>query len=208
MAAKDLVGKRFGRWTVKERASDHVTAKGYHHVMWRCVCDCGTERCVRGKSLTCGISKSCGCMRDELLGQRARKHGGFGTRLYAIWISMRQRCNNPNHHSYHNYGGRGIKICPEWDDYEIFREWAIRAGYKEDAERGLYTLDRIDVNQGYQPNNCRFATMREQAENRRDSIWVEHDGEIHPLTVWSEILDIEYTTLWSRYRRGKQIVKE
>lgn len=202
---KDLTGMKFGRWTVMNRAEDRVTEKGYHHIMWNCVCECGTKRDVRGKSLTGGISKSCGCLQRELVGARAGKHHGFGTRLYHVWNSMRQRCYNPNHASYYNYGGRGITICDEWDDYSAFRTWALDAGYKEDAQRGLYTLDRVDVNAGYSPENCRFVDMREQTDNRRQTITVEYNGETHPLSVWADILGVNYCTLWKRYKSGRDI---
>ena len=205
---EDLTGRRFGRWLVVSRAPDNVTACGYHHIMWNCICDCGTEKIVRGKSLRYGISKSCGCLQKEELADRASKHHGFGTRLYAVWNSMRQRCNNPKHHAYQNYGGRGIKICDEWNDYAAFREWAYANGYRDDAERGELTLDRIDVDNGYSPSNCRFVDMKTQAENRRDSIIVTHNGESHPLTVWAEITGQDYTTLWQRYKRGKQIFND
>lgn len=203
--ARDLAGMRFGRLTVLNRAADHITAKGYHHIMWNCICDCGVKCVIRGKSLTGNVTRSCGCLQKEQIKERASKHNGFGTRLYNIWNSMRQRCNNPNHRSYHNYGGRGIKICAEWDDFNIFRAWALSAGYDETAVRGKCTLDRIDVDSGYSPNNCRFINMREQADNRRGSIILEHDGETHPLTVWAEILGIKYPTLWKRYRSGREI---
>lgn len=202
---KDLAGKKFGRWLVIGRADDHVTEKGYHHIMWNCICECGTQRVVRGKSLTGGISKSCGCLQKELLSARVGKHHGFGTRLYNIWNSMRQRCNNKNHASYYNYGGRGITICDEWDDFNVFREWALNAGYKEDAPRGQYTLDRIDVNAGYSPDNCRFVNMKEQTDNRRQTIVVEHEGESHPLSVWADLLGEKYCTIWRRYKEGKSI---
>lgn len=206
MQMRDLTGQKFGRWLVIERAPDKITQRGYHHIMWRCVCECGTEKAVRGKTLTSGESQSCGCLQKELLSQRASKHNGFGTRLYAIWNSMRQRCNNPNHHAYHNYGGRGIQICSEWDDYSVFRDWALSSGYDENASRGEFTLDRIDVDRGYSPDNCRWAGMREQADNRRDSIIVTYNGDTHPLTVWAELLGINYQTLWKQYKQGKSVL--
>lgn len=198
----DLTGRRFGRWTVESAAPDRVGKSGYHQIMWHCVCDCGTRKVVSGKSLLAGDTQSCGCLMRELVGERARRHGGFGSRLYAVWNSMRQRCNNPHHVSYHNYGGRGIEICKEWDDYEVFREWAVNAGYDEDAKRGVLTLDRIDVNLGYSPDNCRFVDMREQADNRRDSILVEYDGKPTPLSVVADKTGTKYCTLWKRYKRN------
>ena len=201
----DLTGRTFGRWYVLSRADDHVTKKGYHHIMWNCICECGTRRAVRGKSLTGGISTSCGCKQKELIGKRASKHNGYGTRLYNIWNSMRQRCNNPKHASYHNYGGRGISICEEWNDFAAFRNWAYDNGYRDNAARGELTLDRADVNKGYSPSNCRFVDMRRQADNRRQSIILEHEGKRLPLTEWANILNVKYPTLWKRYKNGVDI---
>lgn len=163
----DLTGHKYGRWLVIERAPDHICPGGYRQVMWRCRCSCGNEKIVRGKTLRNGESRSCGCLQRELVGERASKHHGFGTRLYHVWNSMRQRCNNPNQQSYHNYGGRGISICKEWDDYNVFRNWALEHGYQDDAVRGELTLDRIDVNGNYCPDNCRFVDMVTQANNKR-----------------------------------------
>lgn len=204
--AKDLSGQKFGRWTVISRAEDQITSKGYHNIMWLCECDCGNRKVVRGKSLVGGISKSCGCLQREGSFERASKHHGFGTRLYAIWISMRQRCNNPNNRAYANYGGRGINVCAEWDDFNSFKTWALDAGYDETAKRGEITLDRIDVNKGYYPENCRFVDMRTQVNNRRQSIIVERNGESHPLTIWAEILDVKYPTLWKQYKEHRSVL--
>ena len=198
---RDLTGLRFGRWTVVSRADDKIMKSGYHEIMWNCKCDCGTERVVRGKSLTGGISQSCGCMRDELQHKMVTKHGGFGTRLYAIWNSMRQRCNNPHHKAFDNYGGRGITICQEWNDYSVFRDWAISSGYDENAPRGEYTLDRIDVDGGYCPENCRWSNMTDQARNRRRTILVQYNGEEIPLSEMAEKSGTNYCTAWARLRR-------
>lgn len=184
------------------RAPDKVLQSGYHEKMWNCICDCGTLKTVRWKSLRGGISKSCGCFQKEELSKRVSKHGGFGTRLYAVWNSMRQRCNNPKHYAYRNYGGRGITICKEWENYSAFREWAISSGYSEDAERGEFTLDRIDVNGSYSPANCRWADMRMQANNRRGSILITYRGVTKPLTEWASDIGIEYATAWKRCKNG------
>lgn len=199
---EDLTGKRFGRWVVEGRAPDHVTEKGYRHIMWDCLCDCGNHKVVRGKSLKYGISTSCGCYCKEVVSKSSTRHGGFGSRLYNVWNSMRQRCNNPHCRSYKNYGGRGIGICREWDDFLVFKEWALNNGYDEDAKRGECTLDRIDVDKGYAPENCRWVSMRAQGNNKRDSIWITYNGENRPLTEWADIVGLDYTTLWKRYKNG------
>lgn len=199
---KNLIGSRFGRLTVIDYADDIVSTSGYHTVMWKCICECGNIVTVRGKCLASGDTKSCGCLQREGVSERASKHGGFGTRLYAVWNSMRQRCNNPYNHAYQNYGGRGIRICKEWDDFASFRSWAMSAGYHEDAPRGRYTLDRIDVDGEYSPSNCRWIDMHGQANNRRMSIWLECDGVSKPLTEWADEVGLDYTTLWKRYSSG------
>ena len=202
IAAIDLSGKRYGRLIVNHRAEDNISKSGYRTVMWECSCDCGNKVIVRGKCLRSGTTKSCGCLVKELMSQRASKHHGFGTRLYAIWNSMRQRCNNKNHRAYQNYGGRGIKICDEWDDFRAFREWAYDSGYDDTAKRGVFTIDRIDVNGDYCPNNCRWASAKEQMSNRRCTPYYCLDGEKHTLLEWAEITGIKYETIWKRYSKG------
>ena len=129
----NLVGQKFGRLKVISRAEDNVSKSGYRTVIWNCICDCGNQVTVRGKSLKNGDSKSCGCLQKELISQRASKHHGVGTRLYAIWDSMRQRCNNPKNQAYRNYGGRGIQICKDWNNFNKFKNWAYDNGYSDTA---------------------------------------------------------------------------
>lgn len=200
--AKDLSGCKFGRLTVQKRAEDKISASGYRTVMWDCKCECGNNVTVRGKCLTQGITRSCGCLAKDLMLDRSWKHHGYGTRLYNIWNSMRQRCNNPKNRAYHNYGGRGIKICQEWNDFNLFRKWALDNGYNETANRGICTLDRKNVNDNYSPNNCRWVDMKEQSNNKRNTIFLSLNGESHPLTEWAKITNIKYDTLWHRYKYG------
>lgn len=199
---KDLTGKRFGRLTVLYRSQDNIAPSGYKTVMWQCKCDCGKDVIVRGKCLSDGTTKSCGCFAKELMSQRMSKHSGFGTRLYAVWNSMRQRCNNPKNRAYPNYGGRGVSICDEWDDFAAFRDWALLAGYDENAKRGKFTLDRIDVDGNYTPENCRWADMSIQTNNRRETVYITYEDETHALTDWAKITGIKYHTLWRRYKKG------
>ena len=130
------------------------------------------------------------------------KHGLSGSRLYYIWKSMRQRCMNPNCKNYPRYGGRGITIYPEWDDYEKFNEWALSNGYNE-----LLTIDRIDVNGNYEPGNCKWSTSKEQANNRRTNHLLTHNGETHNIREWAAIMGVSETVIHERLKRGWSIEK-
>ena len=182
----DLTGKVFGKLTVIERAKN---TKNYK-VKWRCLCECGCEAIVRGDSLTSGRTKSCGCS----IGAHPI-HNDTGSKLYYTWQAMRYRCENPNHQSYKDYGGRGIKVCSEWQDYLIFKEWAYKNGYDDKL-----TIDRIDVNGDYTPDNCRWVTMKKQANNRRSNTQYEYNNESHSLSEWCDIYHLSYKTVHARIK--------
>lgn len=167
----DLTGQRFGKLIVI-RETPKRSRQG--DVYWECLCDCGKVDIVNGKSLRSGSQKSCGCLHHDnaVFNTPAKTHGGSRTeRLYRVWRGMIDRCYYPSHNRYKDYGGRGIYICDEWrNDYATFRNWALDHGYDEMAPRGECTIDRINVDGPYSPENCRFVTMKIQARNKRKRV--------------------------------------
>lgn len=156
-AWRDLTGCRFGKLTAVRYLGGSK---------WECVCECGTRTIVRTENLTHGQTKSCGCLRHTPPPNKT--HGASrGDRLYVVWKSMRTRCNNKNHPSYKDYGGRGISVCDEWSDFNSFKNWALESGYQYKAQHGQCTLDRIDVDGNYDPSNCRWVDSHMQSKNKR-----------------------------------------
>lgn len=156
----DMVGLRFEKLLVIER----VDKDKHGQARWLCSCDCGNETVVLGSNLRRGKTKSCGCWRRENGVNHATsmtKHGQHDTRLYRIWNTMKNRCQNPKVHNYFRYGERGINVCPDWQEFTPFYEWSMANGYQENL-----TLDRIDNFKGYSPENCRWVTMKEQQNNK------------------------------------------
>lgn len=184
----DLNGKRFGK-LVAVRVAKVTNRK----TLWLCKCDCGKTCLVRRGNLVSGHTKSCGCVKTKTLKVKATTHGKSKTRIYYIWTSMKQRCYCAKNQAYQRYGGRGIKVCNEWMDFENFYEWAIHSGYACDL-----SIDRIDNNDDYKPSNCRWATAKVQNENKSSNVLLTYQNETKTLSEWSEDIGIPYTTLWNR----------
>ena len=193
----DMTGRRYGKLTVIARGNN----KG-KRVKWICKCDCGKILEIDGTLLRIR-QRSCGCARKENI-----KHGMTNSRLYSVWSNMRSRCTNPNNKKYPAYGGRGITVCEEWQSFEPFMEWALANGYDEKAPRGQCTLDRIDFNGNYCPENCRWATNKTQCNNTRQNRILEHNGERHTMAEWAEITGINQSTISLRINKRGWTIEE
>ena len=198
MNIRDLTGQRFGRLLVLEKTEN---SKGKS--VWKCKCDCGTDAFVRTSDLKNGHTKSCGCYQREMTSKASKKHGLRHTKIYHTWLDMKDRCFNSKNKRFSTYGGRGITVCDEWrNSFEAFYEWAMVNGYS-----GNLTIERIDVNGNYEPSNCKWITMPEQAKNKTNSIYIEFEGEIKTISEWSSIKNIKYATLLYRYHAGFSVEK-
>ena len=199
---ESMIGHKYGRLTV-ENIDHWKQLKTGKRAYVKCKCECGNEVVVCAYALTSGGTKSCGCYFKETRSQTARKHGESASRLYHIFHDMHRRCNNPKRQSYARYGGRGIKVCDEWNQktgFENFFKWAMENGYKDDL-----SIDRIDYNGDYEPSNCRWADAITQANNSSWNHVIECNGEPHTLAEWGRIRNINSGTLVNRLKLGWSI---
>lgn len=176
---KDLTGQRFGRLLVLSLVDSPAGAD--IPTKWRCLCDCGNIVEIRGYNLKSGGSGSCGCLQKENAAKRQTTHGKTKTRLYVTWQHMIGRCTRKSDKNFSRYGGRGIKVCSDWlNSFEAFRNWAMSNGYADNL-----TIDRIDVNGNYCPENCRWVTHAEQQQNKTNNTFVEYGGATKTVCEWA-----------------------
>lgn len=189
---QDLTGQRFGRLVAVEYLGGS---------RWNCKCDCGNYHTVVAYSLKSGNTKSCGCYNIEVAIKSNTTHGQRKTKLYGVWCAIKRRCYKANDKRYYVYGERGIRVCSEWlNDYQTFCDWAMSNGYAY----GL-TIDRIDNNGNYEPNNCRWVTPQQQQRNKRNNHIIEYNGEKMLAVEFAEKYHINYSTLLTRLHRKQNI---
>lgn len=197
MESENLAGKRFTSLTAIRRVENNK----FGQVVWECKCDCGKTVLVPSGKLKSGSTKSCGCYSRNLFKERAKTHGCSGNRLYTVWAGVLRRCSNPNTKEYCRYGGRGIKVCEAWKEYANFKTWAEIQGYDADAPRGKYMVERIDNNGHYEPSNCKLATNKEQARNKRSNRIVLYNGKAMCLAEAAEQAGLPYYLVSERIIR-------
>lgn len=191
----DLTGGRFGRLRVIGEAG-----RKRKEVLWECVCDCGNTVFVPGYSLRKGHTKSCGCLVSEKAKEANTKHGLYGTRIHGVYTNMKTRCYNPKYYLFKRYGGRGITVCDEWlgpDGLSNFVSWALKNGYSENL-----SLDRIDNDKGYSPDNCRWVTMKQQQNNRSNNRIITVNGVKKTMAEWADATEASYATLQWHVKAG------
>jgi len=192
----DLTGQRFGRLVVLYESEERKGGR----VTWHCRCDCGNEVDIRGGDLTSGRTTSCGCYKRERTAEARTVHGmnrrGERHPVYGVWAAILTRCENPNHKQYKDYGGRGIKVCDEWHDAQVFIDWALANNWRKSL-----TLDRVNNDGNYEPSNCHWVTRKENNRNKRSNRLITFDGKTQTMAEWAEELNISYHALKHRISR-------
>lgn len=192
---KELINTKINLLTIKEVL---ITDKGKRFL---CECECGVIKDIRVNHVINGLIKSCGCLRVKKMKETFTKHGNCSHPLFDIWDAMKYRCENPKSSAYKNYGGRGIKVCERWQDFNNF----VQDVSPKPSDTS--TLERIDVDGNYCLENFRWATRKEQANNTRTNNKIEYKGETKNIIEWSEIFNIHYMTIYCRLKRGWSIEK-
>ena len=191
-----LEGKRFHRWTVLE---DYGMNK-YGMKIYQCKCDCGNIKIICAAHLCSGHTKSCSCIQKEVVAYRSTKHGGSKTRLYDIWEKMKRRCYDNRIKEYKYYGDRGITICEEWkNNFMNFKDWALSNGYTDNL-----TIDRIDNNGNYEPNNCQWIASYENRKKKRNTIFITVNTIKDSISGWNKIVGKSKNEINFKYHRYGQ----
>ena len=194
--SENLIGEKFGMLTVISQSNSNKQKRR----MWICRCDCGKlkEKAVTTHDLKSGAVRSCGCLYYKSNKLNSKKHGKTRSRLFVIWSGIKSRCTYEKNIEYKNYGGRGITVCDEWaKDFMTFYNWSMANGYQDNL-----TIDRIDNDKGYYPDNCRWVTMREQQNNRKNNRKIMYENKEYTVSKLSEKLNIPYATLLWRINNG------
>ena len=195
----DMSGMKFGRLTIIKEVE-----RRNGRIAWECKCDCGNTIVITSENLKYGHTQSCGCYQRERAKEAHTKHGDTKSRLFMILQDMKARCYNPKNNRYYRYGARGICICEKWLDkengYINFKKWAIENGYADNL-----TIDRIDVNGNYEPENCKWSTNKEQSNNRSTNRYIEYNGQKKTMSEWSDITGIAYHTIQNRLNAKKTL---
>lgn len=206
--AKDLTGQKFNHLTILEEVEGYASPSGSHRRRWKCRCDCGSIVVVNQDNLIRKIkpTTSCGCTSKFWQTHKGMKRSApadrYKERLYGIWLGMKARCCNPNNPKYERYGARGISVCAEWlNDYDAFKEWALNNGYDANLSAYECSIDRIDYNGNYCPENCRWVNEIVQNNNRCTTRKFQYNGEVYTLRGLSEISKLPMYVLDQRIRK-------
>lgn len=189
----NMIGKKFNKLTILEECKERKDRKK----VYKCLCDCGNITNVVGTRLRSGTIKSCGCLISETSKKIHTKHGKRNTKLYNIWVELKRKCYKSNRKDYKYYGARGIKVCDEWlNNFQAFYDWAVNNDYQD----GL-TIDRINNDGNYTPDNCHWVDMKTQSNNRRSNVLLTYNGKTQTMMQWSEELHLPYNTIKHRHQK-------
>jgi len=198
---KDLTGQKFGRLIIINKIGYDKYCK---NILWNCRCDCGKTKVIRSSSLTCGNTKSCGCLLKETTIERFTEHGHSTrttiSKTYRSWDSMIQRCTNPNSPDYKRYGGRGITVCKRWLKFPNFLK-------DMEARPQNRTLERINNDNGYHKSNCKWASRKQQDRNKRSNRFFTFNGKTQCMSDWAKEYNIHISTFQKRLKLGWLIEK-
>lgn len=191
---KNMIGTKFNGSVVETR---HGVDK-WGQALWECLCSCGNKFTTTGGNIRSGNTKSCGCMKKSFIKEANTTHGDSNTRIYNIWCDMKRRCHSPANYSYEHYGARGISVCEEWGaSYEVFKEWSENNGYADNL-----SIDRIDNDGNYTPDNCRWAGRKVQGRNKRDNRIVDYRGKRMTMAELIETVGMPESTVRYRIKKG------